>query len=206
MGLAIHNARTILISGPTLSGRRRLFHLLVHKAAGHPAVVATRETADSVRSRFQRVAADADAEPVVVDCITNSFGSSVGDTTTTKYAQDPANLTSIGMKYTELLTQHESDQLVVGLSNISPLVVYTSPSTVFRFVNTLIQRSIGADALVIAAIDPSVHDASTVEQFLPLFDAVVETRQSADGTQQYRTCKPEQTNWQRLSPSHLSLD
>ncbi|WP_434522850.1 DUF7504 family protein [Halorubrum sp. AS12] len=185
-----------LIIGPTLSGRRRLLYRLLRESPGRPAVVATREPTERLRSRYHRLTDDDASTPIVVDCITNSLGRSEEDTETTKYAQDPGNLTSIGMKFADVLDQHETDQLSVGLTNLSPLLVYTSPSDVFQFTHILVQKSTGTDWPVIATIDPSVHDASTVEQFVPLFDDVIETQRTDDGDQKLRVRKPEHTEWE----------
>lgn len=196
MDLPVGDAETVFITGPTLSGRRRLFHRTLRESAGRPAVVSTREPANCVRSTHRRLT-DGDGDPpVVVDCITNALDRSADDTATTKYAQHPSDLTSIGTKFTGVLGEHESDRLSVGLTNLSPLLVYASPADVFRFVNVLVQRSVGSGFPVAAAIDPRVHDSTTVEQFLPLFDRVVETRRTDDGDQELRVRKPDRTEWE----------
>lgn len=158
-------------------------------------MVSTREPVDRVRSTYRRLTDD-ETSPVVVDCITNALGRSVEDSTTTKYAQHPSNLTSIGMKFTDILEQHEADQLSVGLTNLSPLVVYTSPSDVFQFVHVLVQQSTGSGCPVSATIDPSIHETRTVDQFLPLFDRVIETRRNDNEEQELRVRKPERTDWE----------
>lgn len=196
MDLFVRDSESTLIIGPTLSGRRRLLYQLLRESPGRPAVVATREPTECLRSRYHRLTGDDESTPIVIDCITDSLGRSKEDTETTKYAQDPGNLTSIGMKFADVLDQHETDQLSVGLTNLSPLLVYTSPSDVFQFVHIIIQKSIGIDWPVIATIDPSVHDPSTVEQFVPLFDGVIETRRTDDGGQELRVQKPGHTKWE----------
>lgn len=196
MDLSAIEGGSTLVVGPTFSGRRRLFHRLLRESPGRPVVVATREPTKCLRSRYDRLTDDGASTPIVIDCITNSLGRSEGDTATTKYAQDPGNLTSIGTKFAEVLDQHETDQLSVGLTNLSPLLVYTSPSDAFQFVQVLVQQSIGADSPVITTIDPSVHDASTVDQFVPLFDSVIETRRTDDGDQEFRVRKPRRTEWE----------
>jgi hypothetical protein len=159
-------------------------------------MVATREPANAVRSRYCRLTEGDESDPIIVDCITNSFEQSTADTDATKYAQGPENLTSIGMKFTDILEDHGTEQLSVGLTNLSPLLVYSALSEVFRFVNILVQKSIGAGWPVFVTIDPSVHDASTVGQFVPLFDTVIETRRADDGDEECRGRKPEQTEWE----------
>lgn len=196
MNLPVRDSGSTLIIGPMLSGRRRLLYRLLWKSPGRPAVVATRDTTECLRSRYHRLTDDDASTPIVIDCITNSLGRSEDDTETTKYAQDPRNLTSIGTKFAEILDRYEPDQLSVGLTNLSPLVVYTSPSDVFQFTHILIQKSLGVDWPVIATIDPSVHDTSTVEQLVPRFDDVIETRRTDDGDQTFRVRTSKQSEWQ----------
>ena len=190
----VDDVETILISGPSLSGRRRLLYQLLCDSSDRPVVVATRQTADTVRSTRRHLTDEDGTDPIVIDCVTNALGRSVTDTSTTKYADHPSNLTSIGLKFTSVIDQHEMEDVFVGLTNISPLLIYSSPSDVFRFTNVLVQQAIGSGWSVMAAIDPSTHDEATVEQFLPLFDCLIETRRTDDG-QEYRVRKPTQTAW-----------
>lgn len=118
MDLSVGDDETVLITGPTLSGRRRLFHRTLGESAGRPVVVSTREPANCVRSSHRRLVDGDEATPVVVDCITNALGRSADDTATTKYAQHPSDLTSIGAKFTDALGERESDRLSVGLTNL----------------------------------------------------------------------------------------
>lgn len=196
MDVPVRDDGSTLIVGPTLSGRRRLFYRLLGESPGRPAVVATREPMKCLRPRYHRLTDGDEPTPIVVDCITNSLGRSEEDTEMTKYAQDPGNLTSIGTKFAAILDQHETEELSVGLTNLSPLLVYASPSDVFQFAHVFVQKSIGTDWPVIATIDPSVHDTSTVQQFVPLFDNVIETRRTDNGDQEYRIRKPEHTEWE----------
>ena len=198
MELPIRDGETVLITGPTLSGRRRLLHQLLHTAPGESAVISTREPAGTVRSRYQRRTDGDGSDLIVVDCITNALERAATDTEMTKYAQSPDNLTSIGMKFADILQQHRSDQFSVGVVNLSPLLVYTSPRDVFQFTNILTQKSTGADWPVYAAIEPRVHDTSTVHQFIPLFDTVIETRRTNSGDQELRVKKPSLTDWETL--------
>lgn len=49
-----------------------------------------------------------------------------------------------------------------------------------------------------ATIDPGAHDETTVEQFVPLFDGVVETRRRDDDTREFRVQRPERTEWRAI--------
>jgi len=195
MDALVADTRTLLIIGPTFSGRRRLLHQLLGESSGRPILISTREPATNVRSRYQRVTDAEKCTPVVIDCITNSLGRAKDETETTKYAQDPGNLTSVGMKFSVLLEQHRNDDLTVGLTNLSPLLVYSSPSEVFQFLHVVVQQSTGNDWPVVASIDPGIHETATVEQFVPLFDRVIETRRTGDGDHEFRGRNSGDMDW-----------
>ncbi|MFC7324835.1 hypothetical protein ACFQMF_09610 [Halorubrum rutilum] len=49
-----------------------------------------------------------------------------------------------------------------------------------------------------ATIDPGAHDETTVEQFVPLFDGVVEMRRRDDETWGFRVQRPERNEWREI--------
>ena len=189
---------TVLISGPVLSGRRQLFHQLLESWAAHSLIISTRDIAESVRMTHQEYSTGTkhDPEPLIVDPLTSSLNHSVRDTSKIKYAHHPSNLSSIGTKFTNMLIENESSNLSVGVTTVSPLLVYAEGSDVFDFVNTLIQKSRGAGWPVVITIDPRAHDETIIEQLVPLFEAVIETRRTDEGGQAFRIQKPNSTNWE----------
>lgn len=196
MDLPTADDGAILVVGPTLSGRRQLFHHLVEESVGRPVLVSTREPAENIRSRHDRVTHSEGQTPLVIDCITNALGRSKDETETVKYAQAPQNLTSIGVNFTDLIEQYKTERLTVGLTSLSPLLVYSSSTDVFQFLHLIVQQAIGNDWPVIASIDPRIHQPATIEQFVPLFDHVFETRRTAAGDHEYRRRNPGHTEWE----------
>ncbi|GAB3705090.1 DUF7504 family protein [Halorubrum pallidum] len=206
MDSLVGEAESVLVAGPVLSGRRQLIHRTLHEWSETPIVVSTREPAESVRSTHCRMAA-ADAEdtvesevasPVVVDCVTNALGKSPPDDAETKYAQHPSNLTSIGTKFTECVEAHDDgESIVVGIDTVSPLLMYADASSVFRFLHIVVQKSAAAGHPVVVGIDAGAHDEQTIEQFVPIFDRVVETRR-IDGDRECRVRYPTPTEWRTL--------
>ncbi|GAB7010224.1 DUF7504 family protein [Halorubrum trueperi] len=216
MDILVGDAEAVLISGATLSGRRRLFHRILHEWAARPLVVSTLQPADRVRATHERMLREGDAgngddagdasdagdpedrdganDPLVVDCLTNALGRSATDDDATKFAQHPSNLTSIGTKFTEFVDGCDSGELAVGLSSISPLLMYASSTDVYRFVHLLVQQSAGAESPVVATIDSAAHDELDVERFVPLFDRTIEARRVGD-EQEFRVSRPDSTEW-----------
>jgi len=194
----IADVDTVLISGPVLSGRRRLFHQVLESWAANSVIISTRDLADSVRMTHQEysTATKDDPETFIVDSLTNSLDHSVRDTSRTKYAQHPSDLGSIGTKFISILGQNENRKLSVGVTTVSPLFVYSDAADVFKFVDTLIRKSRGAGWPVVITIDPYAHDETVVEQLLPLFEAVIETRRTDEGDQEFRIREPHPTEWE----------
>lgn len=208
---------SVLLIGPTLSGRRRLFHQMLAGVPTTPVVIATRNTATSFRKSHQRMVDDSEErviteqntdsmtsleraearprEPIIIDCVTNVFDKSPTDTHATKYAQDPRNLTSIGTKFTEVISDQADEICMVGIETISPLLVYVDASQVFQFVHLIQQQTRGVGGSVVATIDPAVHDDAVVEQLVTSFDCVIRTGRDPDDGQEFCVRRPERTEW-----------
>lgn len=221
MGPPIDAADSVLLVGPTLSGRRRLFHHVVADFPAAPVLVSTRQPAERIRESHERFAdtprkrlvagSDGSAdtasvetacrpsEPVVVDCVTSALGESPTDTHATKYAQHPSNLTSIGTKFTEVVEELDDTQCTVGVETISPLLAYADTTQVFQFVHLICQQAHGAGWSVVAMIDAAAHAEVDIERFVPLFDCVLETRRTSDDEQVFRVRQSDQFEWRPVS-------
>ncbi|MUW13789.1 hypothetical protein GJ633_03265 [Halorubrum sp. CBA1125] len=196
------DAETVLVAGPSLAGGRRCFHRLLRDRGAGTVAVATRQPAEPFRDahRHQTAADPAETDDlVVVDCLTRALGKSPSDGPRTVYAQHPSNLTSIGTKFTQVVDRRGDEPLAAGISTLSPLLQYADRTDVYQFAHLLVQQATGVGWPVVAAIDAGAHDEQTVEQFVPLFDAVVETRRPDDGEGcEYRVRDPEETDWRPL--------
>ncbi|MFD1570790.1 DUF7504 family protein [Halorubrum laminariae] len=221
MNFLVGDAESVLVAGPVLSGRRRVVHRTLcerserSERSERPILISTRQPAAGARSEHRRLAVpaaatdvDADVsgtecgdggavEPVVVDCVTSALGRSPTDDAETRYAQHPSNLTSIGTKFTECLEAHGDGSVAVGVDTISPLLAYADAASVFRFVHILVQKATAADHPVVVGIDTGAHDDQTVEQFVPIFEQVVETRHT-DEQREGRVRYPSPSEWRPL--------
>lgn len=183
----VRDASEVLISGPLLSGKRMLFHRLLREWADDPVVAATRQSAGRVRSDHDRLTEESGEELVVIDCV-SAVHDDVVETSRTKYAAGPGNLTSIGTTFTEVLDARcdREDPLAVGLETISPLLMYSSIDDVYRFVRLLIQQGTGEEWPVVAVVESEAHDRQIRHTLREPFDVIVETRID-DGARQFRT-------------------
>jgi KaiC/GvpD/RAD55 family RecA-like ATPase len=208
MTVPVPEADSVLVEGSALSGRRRVIHQFLHERGEVPLVVSTRQPAESARRTHRRVVGREPAEaddgandepaPLVVDCVTGAVGRSPSHGPHTKYAQHPSNLTSIGTKFTEFLEARDDGALAVGIDTVSPLLMYTDASAVYRFLHIVVQKATGAGCPVVVGLDGSAHDDRVVSQLAPLFDAVVETRRRDDDTREFRVQRPERTEWREI--------
>ncbi|MEF8785025.1 MAG: ATPase domain-containing protein [Haloarculaceae archaeon] len=172
----------ILISGPPLTGKRRLaMDILAHGAANGEGsvIVTTRDSSDRVISDYQsRLVAPADADIGVVDCVTQHQGRSASDTELVKYASSPVDMTGIGIKFSEFVEEFYTERGVqqnrILMDSLSTLLMYSDLQTVFRFMHVFTSRIEDADALGLHVIESTAHDVEAMNTMKQLFDGIVE--------------------------------
>lgn len=178
----------ILVAGPPLTGKRRLALEVLAQggATGEGSViVTTRDSSDRVLADFRSLFADPDSVDIgVVDCVTQHQGRSATDTPTVTHASSPVDLTGIGIRFSAFVEEFHSERGVqqnrVLLDSLSTLLIYSDLQTVFRFMHVFTSRIDGADALGLAVIESTAHDAKTMNTMKQLFDGVVEIDENRD--------------------------
>lgn len=178
---AIDPGTNILVSGPPLSGKRRLaFDALAHGANdGEGAVIiTTRDSADRVVTDFHSLLDNPDSAHMgVVDCVTQHQGRSATDSELIKYTSSPVDMTGIGIKFSEFVeefyTQRNVKRNRVAIDSLSTLLMYSDLQTVFRFMHVLTSRIEDAEAIGIHVIESTAHDAETMNTLKQLFDGMV---------------------------------
>jgi hypothetical protein len=150
----------VLIDGPFLTGKRRLFHSLLRSWTDKPVVASTRHVDDRIRRIHEQA----------------TTGAADDEVPRTRYAAGPANLTDIGTTVTAVLESRQDEDLAVGVAALSPLVTYTSVQSVFKFVHVLMNQANGQGWPVAAVAASEVFDDPTHRALREPFDAVIETR------------------------------
>jgi KaiC/GvpD/RAD55 family RecA-like ATPase len=178
----------ILVSGPPLTGKRRLaMDVLAHGAANGEGsvIVTTRDSSDRVLADYRsRLTSPDDADVGVVDCVTQHQGRSASDTELVKYASSPVDMTGIGIKFSEFVEEFYSERGArrnrVLVDSISSLLMYSDLQTVFRFMHVFTSRIEDADALGVHIIDSTAHDAETMNTMKQLFDGIIEVNEASE--------------------------
>lgn len=89
---------------------------------------------------------------------------------------NPGDLTGIGMRVSEHLGAWTDDdaRTVVCVDSLDALLQHADLSRLFRFLHVLTGRLRTTGAVAHCHLDPTAHDAQTVDTLLQLFDAAVE--------------------------------
>jgi KaiC/GvpD/RAD55 family RecA-like ATPase len=171
----------ILVSGPPLSGARRLaFETLARGAnSGEGSVIiTTRDSSDRVLADFRSLLDDPNESTVgVVDCVTQHQGRSPIEGEPVKYASSPVDMTGIGIKFSEFLeefyTERGLEQNRIALDSLSTLLTYSDPQTVFQFMHVLTSRIEDADAIGLHVVESTAHDPGDMNTLKQLFDGMI---------------------------------
>ena len=175
----------VLVSGPPLSGVRRIAFEAVAHGVSHnntALVITTRYGADRVLADLDELLDTENATVGIIDCVTRRQDRRHGDDSRVKYVASPAALTRIGIKFSELLTQfhtRNTDGTRVLVDSLSTLLPYGQTQSVFRFVHALGGQIDEAGAVGLHVIEPSAHDDETYHTIQKLFDDRVTVENNA---------------------------
>ncbi|SFS08762.1 KaiC protein [Halomicrobium zhouii] len=181
-GASIRPGTNVLVTGPPLTGKRRLGREILRHgmAAGEGSIViSTHDSAERVEEVFAAANGTDDDLLGIVDCVTRHVGRSPTDTDRVRYASSPTDMTGIGIKFAESIEyfqcEHGVEHNRVLLNSVTTLLQYTSLQTVFRFLHALTTRIEEVDAIGVAIVESTVHDEEAMGTIRELFDGVVET-------------------------------
>ena len=171
----------ILVSGPPLSGIRRLALAGVAHGANNgegSVIITTRDSSERVLADFRSLLEDPDSADVgVVDCVTQHQGRSASDTDTVKYASSPVDMTGIGIKFSEFVEDfyitRGLERNRVAVDSLSTLLTYSDPQTVFQFMHVLTSRIEDAEAIGFHVLESTAHEPSEMNTLKQLFDGLV---------------------------------
>ncbi|MFC7139078.1 RAD55 family ATPase [Halosimplex aquaticum] len=177
----------LLVSGPPLSGKRRMaLELLAHGSEQGEGVivVTTRDSASRILSDYEALVSDPESVDVgIVDCVTKHQGRKARDTDIVKYASSPEDMTGIGIKFSEFVeefrTERGIEKVRVLVDSLSTLLMYSDVQTVFRFMHVFTSRIENAGAMGIHIIESTAHDEETLNTLRQLFDHAITVE--ADG-------------------------
>lgn len=184
-GETVAPGTNILVSGPPLTGKRRLAREILQHGidTGEGAIViTTRDSGDRVTSSFE-FDAETHSSPVgVVDCVTEHMGRSTTDTLTVKYAASPVDMSGIGIGFSNFIEYFYGElgreQNRVMIDSLTTLLIYSTLQTVFEFMHAITSRVDDVDAIGIHVIESTAHDEETLHTLSQLFDGTIELDES----------------------------
>ena len=189
-GVALAAGTNVLVSGPPLTGKRRLaMRILAHGSdRGEGAiVVTTRDSADRVLRDYEQLVSDPETVDIgIVDCVTKHQGRSARDTDVVKYASSPEDMTGIGIDFSEFVEEFRIDRGIdnvrVMVDSLTTLLMYSDVQTVFRFMHVFASRIENADALGVHVIESTAHEEETLNTLKQLYDGVIEVAEDGEVT------------------------
>jgi len=196
---AVDSGTNILVSGPPLTGKRRLvLQALAYGAAEGQGIiiVTTRDSAERMLADFESVVDKPEAVDIgIVDCVSQHQGRSTRDTDIVKYASSPEDMTGIGIKFSEFVEEFSEkrgvEQIRVMVDSLSTLLLYSNLQTVFRFMHVFTSRMESADAVGLHVMDATAHDVETMNTLKQLFGEIVETDDDLSVTSTLAGSNPE---------------
>lgn len=93
-----------------------------------------------------------------------------------EYVSDPGDLTGLGMRITERLTEWEGDgnRNVACFHSLTALLQYADLERAYRFLHVLTGHFASSDTIAHFHMAPGAHDTKTINTMKTLMDAVVE--------------------------------
>lgn len=175
---------SLLVSGPTQTGRARLLDLIADGCAREEAAIVVsadltaREVIEALRERGGLTGAGVG----IVDCTDGVDGGPVEDAHVAQLST-PADLTGISLEFAKLLRALQQGErpsrLRVGVVSVSTLLMYGELQTVFRFLHVFTSRLRSAGMFGAFTLDPDMHDGQTRNTVRAIFDC--EATVDADG-------------------------
>lgn len=166
---------SLLVSGPTQTGRARLLDLIADGCAREEATIVVsadmtaREVIDALRERAGLPA----GRVGILDCTDGAEGGPVEDAHVGQLST-PADLTGISLEFAKLLRALQDGErpsrLRVGVVSVSTLLMYGELQTVFRFLHVFTSRLRSAGMFGAFTIDPDMHDGQTRNTVRAIFD------------------------------------
>lgn len=174
---SVEPGTNLLVSGPPLSGVRRLALAALAHGTQHgeaALVITTRYSADRVLADLHALL-DLDAATVgVIDCVTGRQHRAHEEDSRVRYVNSPADLTGIGIKFSEFVTEFRAQDVGgtrVVLDSLSTMLPYADTQSTFKFVHILSGQITENGGLGIHVMEPTAHDAEERRTLEELFDS-----------------------------------
>lgn len=183
----------VLVAGPVMTGKRRLMNALL--AQGTPnergtIVITTRKDADRTVRSFEQISGPIDEERLsVVDCTGSSRNfRTPRSSPTVQRVSNPGDLTGIGIGVTKFMRRYYEGGVGarLGLHSLSTMLMYSDLRRVFQFLHVMTGRISNSEFVGVFTLDDTMVDSTDVNILTQPFDAVVDVRNTPEGTRELR--------------------
>jgi len=181
----VADARNVLLCAPSMSGAERevCSDLLLAGDPGATGVLWVTFRRDA-RACVDQWTAGTDRQPRdgAVIAVGDTADAVDVDWAATETLSSPSDLTGLGIAVGEFLSEWEGD-LMVCFDSLTAMLQYVELETAYEFLHTLTGQLYAADARAHFHVDPTAHDAETVEAVKMLVDAVATLRDGESAVQ-----------------------
>jgi hypothetical protein len=170
---------SLVVTGERRETHEALVDLLA--AAPEPAIlVTTNAGARDAVEQFEARGALGEGRIGIIDC-TAQESAEAETTAPVRFLGSPGDLTGISLEFAKLVKRLDAveNELRVGFSTVSTMLMYADTETVFRFLHVFTSRIRSGDWFGAFSLDPGMHDDQTTNTVRAVFDC--EARIRGDG-------------------------
>ena len=140
------------------------------------------EIAERVRAVIAAELSEDEAEEIARS-VARAIGEYVEDEELVKYVPSPGDVTEIGIRLGGIFQhlEREGVRARFAVSTVSTMLMYADVRRVYRFLHVYSGHVERLDWLGVGVLDSSNRD--TFDRLAPLYDGMVQTRRSDDGTE-----------------------
>lgn len=191
----LKRGQSLLISGPPMTGKYDVYLRQLTASASNLILVSTDTPAAQLKADVAEYADVSDGSLGIVDCTAAGPSGDIG-LEHVKYVSSPENLTQVGVQFTALAAQFDTDDVAVGLHSLSPLLMYWDADRVYQFLRVFLDRVRSSSWSCTAVVGSTMHDEKVLHTLYDPFDAIVETRDTDEGRQlRRRNRRDPPTEW-----------
>lgn len=185
----IRKNSNIMLIGPPMCGKEDILnHIMYHGAVKNEnavITVTTRESAPHILEWFKENKLDLPLDRIgIIDCVSKTLGSTVGENQNIKIASSPVDLTGIGVRisqfFDEFLMKKNNQKIQLHINSLSTILMYSNIQTIFRFLHVFTGRIKSNGSLGIYVIESGMHDNQTIATLKQLFEGVIEIKSEND--------------------------
>lgn len=181
----------ILVSGPSMSGKRELMLEVLGYGAQREdgsVIVTANDGGSQVYSQYKEISEGSESFVRVIDTVGSEGDTDLDDII--KTCGSPGDLTGIGIEFSQISKETDArgiDQVRVAFDSLSPVLMYVDLERLFRFLHVFTRQIQTKGWIGMFSIDPDSHDKQVINTLNQLFDGVFQLRVPDDGPREIRT-------------------